>query len=198
MSFPSSPTNNQTAIVNNTIYSYSTSTNAWTRVQGALTATTLTISGTAVSNSTLTGALIVAGGVGIGGNLYVGGQVSGNLSGSTVDGTNSVGFLNTPQNAQPSSYTLVLSDAGKHIFHASGSSAATYTIPANASVAFAVGTVVAFVNMASAAVTIAISSDTLTWAPGGSAGSRTLAQNGIATAIKTGTTTWMITGTGLS
>ena len=47
-------------------------------------------------------------------------------------------------------------------------------------------------------VTIAITSDTMTLAGTATTGSRTLAANGIATAIKVGTTSWIISGTGLT
>jgi len=77
MSFPVSPSNGQTAVVNNITYSYSTATTAWSRVPLANTANTGTTSTYVVSNttsatSTASGALVVAGGVGIGGNLYAG------------------------------------------------------------------------------------------------------------------------------
>ena len=89
--------------------------------------------------------------------------------------------------------------SGKHIFHASGDGAGdTYTIPANASVAFSLGATVTFVNMDSNSVSIAITSDTLYFAGSGSTGSRTLAQYGIATAIKVTSTAWLISGTALS
>jgi hypothetical protein len=91
---------------------------------------------------------------------------------------------------------LVLTDAGKHIIQNGASR--TITIPANASVAFPIGTVITFV--AGAAVTIAITTDTLFLAGTGFAttGSRTLAAGGIATAIKTGSAGWIISGVGLS
>jgi WD40 repeat protein len=50
-----------------------------------------------------------------------------------------------PQNIQSADYTLVLSDAGKQIFHpVADALTRTYTIPANSSVAFPIGTVVLF------------------------------------------------------
>ena len=50
-------------------------------------------------------------------------------------------------NDQSSAYTLVLGDAGKTIRHpASDNNARTFTIPANSSVAYPVGTVVTFIN----------------------------------------------------
>lgn len=89
-------------------------------------------------------------------------------------------------------------DAQKHIYHpSSDNNARTFTIPANASVAYPVGTAVTFVNEINT-VTIAITSDTLTLAGAGSTGSRTLAANGIATAIKVASTKWVISGTGLT
>jgi hypothetical protein len=108
-------------------------------------------------------------------------------------------FHGVPQNAQTGNYTLVLADAGKHIYHASGAGAGdTYTIPANASVAFAIGTVITFVNSDSNSVAIAITSDVLTLAGTTSTGNRTLAQNGVAVAIKVTSTLWIISGTGLT
>ena len=78
MSFPVNPTNGQIAVVNNIVYSYNSSgTGYWTRVAAntstlAITVASLNIANTSSSTSTTTGALIVAGGVGIGGTLYVG------------------------------------------------------------------------------------------------------------------------------
>jgi hypothetical protein len=110
-----------------------------------------------------------------------------------------VGFRHIPQNAQTGNYTLVLADAGKHIHHASGAgSGDTYTIPANSSVAFPIGTAITFTNLDSNAVAIAITTDTLRLAGAGTTGTRSLAQYGVATAIKIETTVWVISGTGLT
>jgi hypothetical protein len=105
-----------------------------------------------------------------------------------------------PQNSQSAAYTLVLADAGKHIYHPSADTTARiWTIPANATVAFPIGTAVTFVNDTSAgAITIAITSDTLVLAGSGSTGSRTLAANGIATAVKVTSTRWVISGINLT
>ena len=122
---------------------------------------------------------------------------SSNLTATFPAANMTVGYINIPQNAQTSSYTLVASDAGSHIYNASGTSI-TYTIPANGSVAYAIGTAVTFVNMASTSLTIAITTDTLYLAGTGTTGSRTLAQYGVATAIKITSTSWIISGTGLT
>lgn len=124
---------------------------------------------------------------------------SGTLSSCTVDGTNEVGFKNIPQNSQSADYTLVLADAGKHIFHPStDANARTFTIPANSSVAYPIGTAITFINITSQAVTIAITTDTMYLSAAGTTGSRTLAQYGSATAIKMTSTTWLISGSGLT
>lgn len=129
----------------------------------------------------------------------LGTPTSGTLSNCTVDGTDAVGFRNTPINSQSTAYTLVLADAGKTIYHpASDNNARTFTIPANGSVAYAVGTVLTFVNLAAANVTIAITTDTMYLAGAGTTGSRTLAQYGIASAVKVASTTWVISGNNLS
>lgn len=108
-------------------------------------------------------------------------------------------FSNIPQNSQSAAYTLVATDAQKHIYHpASDANARTFTIPANASVAYPVGTAITFINRTSQVVTIAINTDTLTLAGTTTTGSRSLAQNGIATALKDSTTGWLISGAGLT
>lgn len=104
------------------------------------------------------------------------------------------------QNSQSGAYTLVLSDAGKHILHPSADTTARiFTIPANSSVAYPVGTAITFVNQnAAGVVTIAITTDTMRLAGAGTTGSRTLAANGVATALKITSTEWIISGTGIS
>ena len=156
------------------------------------TGTLSTLAGTeTLTNKTLTSPTLTTPALGT--------PASGVLSSCTVDGTDAVGFRNIPQNSQSAAYTLVLADAGKHIFHPVGdNNARTFTIPANSSVAYPVGTAITFINMAAANVTIAITTDTLTLSPAGTAGSRTLATNGSATCIKITSTQWLISGSGLT
>jgi hypothetical protein len=77
-------------------------------------------------------------------------------------------------------------------------SALTYTIPANGSVAYPIGTVLTIVNIYAGNLSIAITTDTLTLAGSTTTGTRTLAQNGIATALKVSSTSWVISGSGLT
>jgi hypothetical protein len=118
----------------------------------------------------------------------------------SVDGTVAVGFRTIPQNSKSEAYTLVLADSGKHILHPTADTTArTFTIPANGDVAFPVGTAVTFINQNGAGVvTIAITTDTMRLSPAGTTGSRTLAANGSATAIKITSTEWIISGSGLT
>jgi hypothetical protein len=126
--------------------------------------------------------------------------ISGASNTLTVDGTDDVGFRNIPQNSQSAAYTLVLADSGKHIFHPSADTTArTFTIPANGSVAYPIGTAITFINQNGAGVvTIAITTDTMRLSPAGTTGSRTLAANGSATCVKVTSTEWLISGSGLT
>ena len=140
----------------------------------------------------------------IGGNLTFSGAYTTTLTVTanttvTLPTTGTLGYQNIPQNSQSAAYTTVAADAGKCIFHpASDANARTFTIDSNANVPYAIGTVIQFINMTSQVVTIAITSDTLTWAQGGGSGSRTLAQWGVANCIKIATTQWLLTGTNVT
>jgi hypothetical protein len=100
--------------------------------------------------------------------------------------------VNYPQNIQSADYTLVLADAGKQIFHpASDTATRTYTIPANSSVAFPIGTVVLFtVENGGRPVTVAINSDTLVFG-NGVTGPIAVAASNTLTAIKITATKWL-------
>lgn len=109
--------------------------------------------------------------------------------------TQSEGFRAIPQNAQNTAYTFVLADAGKHIFH-DEVTARVYTIPANATVAFPIGTVITIINNNGAgAITLSITTDTLRRGDGtAGTGSRTIGADRVASIIKTKSTEWVITG----
>lgn len=88
-------------------------------------------------------------------------------------------------------YTAVLGDAGTMIYYNKGT-AVTGTIPANASVAYAVDTELHFCQLGAGALTIAITSDTLNVES-----SLTLVlagQYAVATAKKITATTWILFG----
>jgi len=115
----------------------------------------------------------------------------------TATGTiaaNTIGYRGLPQNAQTASYTLALSDAGKHISITTGG----VVVPANSSIAFPIGSAISVYNDSASSQTISITTDTMYLAGTATTGSRTLAQRGIATILKVAATTWVISGGGLS
>lgn len=118
----------------------------------------------------------------------------------TVAAGNDSRFGGPTQNSQSAAYGFVLTDAGGEVYHPSADTTARiWTIPANGSVAFPVGTKIEIVNDTSAGVlTVAITTDTLVFFPTGSTGSRSIAANGMATLTKVTSTRWVITGTGVS
>jgi hypothetical protein len=107
-----------------------------------------------------------------------------------------VGYRDAPQVSKTDNYTLVLADRGKSILMNGASK--TLTVPANSAVAFPVGTVIIVVNINASALSIAITTDTMTLANSTTTGTRTLAQNGLATLVKIGGTSWLISGAGLT
>jgi hypothetical protein len=160
--------------------------------------TTFINSPTAGTNVTITNpySLITAG------NILVGSTGTSTITAvaATATATStaaSLGYLGIPQSATATTATLAIGDAGKHIYVTTA--AQTITIPANATVAYPIGTTIGFIAGASATtVTIAITSDTMYLGGTGTTGSRTLAAHGMATAVKVAATTWYISGYGLT
>jgi hypothetical protein len=127
--------------------------------------------------------------------LYSGNTVIIN-SANTNNAATGVGYMGLPQNATTiGAYTIVVGDAGTHVY---ASATRTVTIPANSSVAFPIGTTLTFIAGTGATMTISINTDTLYLAGAGTTGSRTLAAYGMATAVKITSTSWMISGNGLT
>jgi hypothetical protein len=109
-------------------------------------------------------------------------------------GTDSIGYRGAPQNAQTAAYQLALTDNGKHISITTGG----ITIPADSAAAFPIGATVVIFNNSGSSQSIAITTDTLRQAGTTNTGTRTLANYGLATCVKVATTTWVITGAGLT
>ena len=155
----------------------------------------LNVANTTVSTTTTNGALVVAGGVGIGGNINIGGVLSGNISSATVNGF-AVGYRDWPTSNPTTPYTPVLTDAGRQFVY---SGAATLNIPLNASVAYPIGAEFKITNNSAGVITVTpISGVTLKLAGTATVGTRSVGANGIATLTKAGTDTWFITGAGVT
>jgi len=116
--------------------------------------------------------------------------------GTTTSAATGLGYMGLPQNATTTSaYTIVAADAGKHIY---ASATRTVTIDSNVNLALPIGTTLTFIAGSGATMTIAITSDTMYLAGPGTTGSRTLAPFGMATAVKITSTSWIISGNGLT
>jgi hypothetical protein len=100
-------------------------------------------------------------------------------------------------NAQTgTTYTAVSTDQYQVLVTMSNASANAFKIPTNASVAFAVGTVITVMNIGAGTCTIsAVTPGTTTvLSSGATAASPTLAQYRSAALIKTGTDAWYVVG----
>jgi hypothetical protein len=186
---PTSPTNGDL---------WTTTAGLYARINGATVGPYATAAGSLTNPMTTTGDIIVGGASGTPTRLAIG-ATDGYVP--TVSG-GAIVWLPPQmlQNSQSTAYTLVLADSGKHILHPSADTTArVFTIPANSSVAYPIGTAITIVNQnAAGVITIAITTDTMRLAGAGTTGSRTLAANGIATALKLTSTEWIISGTGLA
>jgi hypothetical protein len=123
-------------------------------------------------------------------NITVGTIGCGAITGTSTVADSKGNVRSIPQNTQGSAYTLVASDAGKHIF-ASG----TVTIPNSV---FSAGDAVTIVNNTSSNLTITKSISTMYNAADGTSANRTLATRGMATILFTSGTVAYISGAGLS
>jgi hypothetical protein len=124
---------------------------------------------------------------------------TGTIGAGAITGTS----LTAPmlQNTQDAAnYTLVATDAEQVVFHsASDPVQRTYTIPSNTSVPYPIGTALTFICQHGAGnMAIILASDTIRLAGTGATGSRLLAADGIAVAIKIAATQWIISGTNLT
>jgi hypothetical protein len=188
-----------------------------TSVNGSGGTTGLTLTGGAITTSgtlTLGGTLAIAnGGTGqttAGAALTaLGGAASGaNTDITALDqditvtatGTiaaNTIGYRGLPQVTTAITYTLGLSDAGKHI--STSMATPTVAIPTNANVAFPIGTAITIYNGTAGSGTLSIGgTDILRLAGTSTSGSRTIALRGLCTCLKVDTTEWVASGAGVS
>jgi hypothetical protein len=140
------------------------------------TLTSPTINGGTISNATVTGA----------------------DNASTVkDGAGAgqrIGYREVPVDAASAARALALGDEGKLVLNTTGG----WSIPANASVAFPVGTCISLYNDSASSQSITITTDTLRMAGTSNTGTRTLTARGLATLVKVKSTEWVIGGSGLA
>jgi hypothetical protein len=119
------------------------------------------------------------------------------LTGDVMTAAMFNGLVAFTLNAQTgATYTAVSIDQFQTLVTMNNASANAFKIPTNASVAFAVGTVITVLNIGAGTCTIsAVTPGTTTvLSAGGTAASPTLAQYKSAACIKTGTDAWYIVG----
>lgn len=105
-----------------------------------------------------------------------------------------VGYRDLPVLSASSARALVMTDISKTVLNTTGG----WSIPANASVAFPVGTVISLYNDSGSAQNVTITSDTLRQAGTANTGTRSIPGRGFAAIHKVKTTEWIIMGTDLA
>jgi hypothetical protein len=159
--------------------------------------TTLNVSGNTTlsgTNTYITGTnTYITSNVYITANVTITGNVTGNTAGFAI------GYRDVPQNFTNTSLTLALTDAGKHILtQNSGSSTQTITIPPNGTIAFQTGTAISIVVQSTGTIAVANGAGVTMYLTGNSTAKSTVTLNSysMATLLKIGTDTWMVSGTG--
>lgn len=139
------------------------------------------VANTTASSSSTTGALTVAGGLGVAGKIYSGDYV--------FDGYGNLRAL--PQNAQSGSYTLVAADVGRFVNTTAG-----VTVPSSI---FSVGDNVTIYNNSGSTITITQGGGvTLRQAGTSNTGNRSLALRGVCTVLCVASNEFVINGGGLT
>lgn len=110
--------------------------------------------------------------------------------------SHTAGYLDVPQSLKTANHQLVLADRGKSVVM--NGTSLTLTVPANGTVAFPIGTAIVVINIAATSLSVAITTDTMTLVNTTTTGTRTLAQNAMATLVKVGSTNWIIAGLGVT
>lgn len=107
-------------------------------------------------------------------------------------GAGTIGFRGVPASTQSvgSGITLALEDAGRLVQNTTGG----WTIPANASVAFPIGTAILLYNSSASAQNLAITTDTLRLSGTTATGTRSILPRGLATVVKVSSTVWVVSG----
>lgn len=107
-----------------------------------------------------------------------------------------VGWRDAPQRMVSANTILQLGDRGGSVYLQANS--LVLTIPANATIAFPVGTMVSVFNSSFTGCTIGIATDNLIWLPSLGTGTRNLGAGSAVTLYKIAPTTWNVYGIGLS
>ena len=134
-------------------------------------------------------------------NILTANQISGNviLLESTNIGNNTIGYLGAPQkNITATSYTLVLTDAGRTIYLTQGANTGTVVIPTNATVPFPLGTTILLIMGPTFSSNVTAANPPSLWVASNSVQRTavTLGSYSMSSLIKVATDTWYISGAG--
>jgi len=105
-----------------------------------------------------------------------------------------------PQNAQTTNYTLVNSDAGKHLYYTQSANVNLY-IPWSSNASFANGTTIMVVSRTTSSANVTVTPNTgvtMYLAGNTTSASRNVTTYGMATLIQVAANTWFINGTGVA
>ncbi len=141
------------------------------------------------SSTTAAAALSALGAAAAGANVDIT-----SVAGSTTVNGLTIGYRSIPPIVATGAYVLADNANGHCIDITTGG----VTIPANATLALAIGFTFSVYNNSGSSQTIAITTDTMRLAGSATTGTRTLAQRGWATCRKVAATEWVITGAGIS
>jgi hypothetical protein len=104
-----------------------------------------------------------------------------------------------PQNAQTTNYTLVNSDAGKHLYYTQSANVSLY-IPWSSNASFSNGTTIMIVSRTTSSANVTVTPNTgvtMYLAGNTTSASRNVITHGVATLLQVASNTWMIYGTGV-
>ena len=105
-----------------------------------------------------------------------------------------------PQNAQTTNYTLVNSDAGKHLYYTQSTNV-NLNIPWSSNASFANGTTIMIVSRTTSSANVTVTPNTgvtMYLAGNTTSASRNVTTYGMATLIQVAANTWFINGTGVA
>jgi hypothetical protein len=131
-------------------------------------------------------------------NFTVSGNIEFTGANTTINGAE-IGYLDIPQRIiSAGANTLTANDAGSHIYNTNTTATFAVTVPNNTSVALRNGTAITLINGGNVFTVAAGTGVTLKLAASTSTGTRTIANNAVATLIKVATETWYISGAGVT
>ena len=152
-----------------------------------------------IGNTAPNAKLQVTGTANVSGNVAIAGTLTSNVAAGSTSAT-AAGYMGVPQNFTNTSFQLALTDMGKHVLtQNTGSSTQVIQIANNATVAFPIGAAITIVVQSTGTIVLQPNVNVSMYFAGNStSASRTVNAYGMASLLKVGTDTWMLTGIGVT